>query len=108
MVTLAECAVEYAEVGDNASEWVEYRVEDKCLQWSVVVALWCRDTLNDSLQNIIHTLTCLTRCQKNILLLAADKVDNLILHLIHHCRLNINLVKHGDNLQVVADSKVEV
>ena len=108
MVALADCAVEDTEVGYNTTEGVEHRVKNQSLQRAIVVALGCGNTLHDSLQDILHAQTCLTRCQKDILVLATDKVDNLVLHLVNHSRLNVNLIQHGDNLEVVADSEVEV
>ena len=108
MVTLADCAVEDTEVGDNATEGVEHRVEDEGLEWRVLITLGCGNTLNDSLEDILNALTRLTRCQENILILAADKVDNLILHLVSHRRLAVNLVEHGDNLEVLTKCEVEV
>ena len=42
MLALADRTVEDAEIGDDASEGVEHRVEDQCLQRSVRIALRLR------------------------------------------------------------------
>ena len=108
VVALADGAIEDTEVGDNASEGVEHRVKNQCLQRSIVVTLGSGDALDDSLQNILDTLARLARCQKDVLILAADKVDNLVLDLVNHCRLDVDFVQYRDDFEVVADCKVEV
>ena len=108
MLTLADRTVEYAVVCDNSAEWVEYRVEDQRLQRRILIAFWCWNTLYDSLQNLWHTLTGLTRCTKDVVVVATKQIDNLILHLVNHCRRHIDLIQDRDNLQVVTKCEIEV
>ena len=106
MVALAYRAVHHAEVGDNATEGVEYRVEDKGLQRGIIIALGCGYALDDSLQHLLYALTRLSRGEQNLFLLAADKVDNLVLYLVNHRRLAIYLVEYGDYFKVLTQSEI--
>ena len=60
LVTLADSSVLYLEVGDDATEGVEHRVEDQCLQRCLVVTLGMRHTVHNSLEHILYALTCLS------------------------------------------------
>ena len=108
MFALADRAVEDAEIGDDTAEGVEHRVEDQGLQRGVVVAFRGGDSLYDGLENLLDTLPRFARSEQNILLLAADQVDDLILHLVDHGRFHVDLVQHGDDLQIVGDGQIEV
>ena len=52
-VALADGAVENLEVGDNASERIEYRVEDQALQRSILIAFRSWNTLYHSIKDIL-------------------------------------------------------
>ena len=108
VVAFAERAVEDAEIGDDAAEGVEHRVEDQRLQRGVLVALRRRYAPHDGLQHLFHAEPRLARGQQDILVLAADQVDHLVFHLVDHGRIHVDLVQHGDDLQVVPHGQVEV
>ena len=108
VVALAERAVEYAVIGDDAAEGGEHRVEDQRLQRGVLVALRRRYAPHDGLQHLFHAEPRLARGQQDILVLAADQVDHLVFHLVDHGRIHIDLVQHGDDFQVVPHGQVEV
>ena len=108
VLALADRAVEDAEIGDDAPEGVEHRVEDQRLQRGRVVALRGRDALHDGLENLLDAGAGLARGEQDVLLPAADQVDDLVLHLVDHRRLHVDLVQHGDDLQIVPHGQVEV
>ena len=108
MLALAQRAVEDAVVGYDAAEGVEHRVEDQRLQRCVFVAFGGRDAVHDGFQHLLDAHSRFSRCQQNILVLAAYEVDHLVLHLVDHRRIHVDLVQHGDDLQVVPHGEVEV
>ena len=108
MLALAQRAVEDAVVGYDATERVEHRVEDQGLQGGVVVSLRSRYARHNGLEQLLDALSRLTRGEQYILLAAAYEVYDLILHLVDHGRLDIYLVQHGDDLQIVPYGQIEV
>ena len=101
-------AVDNLEIGDDATERVEYRVEDQRLQRCFRVALGSRYALHDGVEYLFHSLARLARGTDDILAVASQKVDNLILHLVGHGAGHVYLVDDGNNLQVVVDGHIEV
>ena len=67
-----------------------------------------RDALHDGIQDVLDTLASLARGTDDIRTVAADKVDDLIFHLIGHGRRHVDLVDHGDNLQIMVDGHIEI
>ena len=108
VVALAQRAVEDAEIGDDPAEGVEHRVEDQRLQRRALVARGSGNAVYDRFQHLFDAQSRLARCQQNILLPASYEVDHLILHLVDHRRIHVDLVQHGDDLQVVPHGEVEV
>ncbi len=108
MLALADRTVEDAEIGDDAAERIEDRVENKGLQRRLGVPFRRRNARNDRFEYLLDARTRLARGEQNILLAAADQIDHLILHLVDHRRIHVDLVQHGDDFQVVADGQVEV
>ena len=108
VVALAQRAVEDAEIGDDSAEGVEHRVEDQRLQRRALVARGSGNAVYDRFQHLFDAQSRLARCQQNILLPASYEVDHLILHLVDHRRIHVDLVQHGDDLQVVPHGEVEV
>ena len=108
MVALADRTVEDAEIGDDAAEGVEHRVEDQRLQRRLVVAFRGGDAVDDGFEHLLDALPRLARGEQNVFALAADQVDHLIGHLVDHRRVDVDLVEHGDDLQIVPDGQIEV
>ena len=108
LITLADGTILYLEVSNDTTEGVEHGVEDQGLQWSLWVALRMGNTIDHSLQDIFYALTGLTRSTKDVLVLAADEIDNLVLYLFRHSRRHVYLVDNRNDFQVVLDSHVEV
>ena len=50
----------------------------------------------------------LPEAQQNVFALAADQVDHLVDHLVDHRRVDVDLVEHGDDFQIVPDGQIEV
>ena len=78
------------------------------MQRTFGIALRSGNTLDDSRQNILYALSRLARRSQDRVGIATEQVDNLILHFVNHCRIHIDLIEYGDNLQVVAQCKIEV
>ena len=108
MLAFADPAVEDAVIGDDAAERVEHRVEDQRLQRCVLVALRSRDALYDRFEHLLDAQPRLARRQQDVLVLAADQVDHLILDLVDHGRVHVDLVQYGDDFEVVSHSQIEV
>ena len=108
LVSLPDRSVHNLEVCDDTSERVEDRVEDKGLKRSFRIALRRRDPLDDGVKDLLHTITGLSRCTQAILRLAADKIHYLIGNDIDHGRLDIDLVKHRNDFEVMLDRKVKI
>ncbi len=106
LVTLTDHTILYLEVSDDATEGVEHGVENQSLQRSLVIALGMRNTIDHCLQDILDTLARLTRRTKDVLMLATDEIDNLVLHLVRHGGRHIYLVDDRDNLQVMLDGHI--
>ena len=108
LVALSDDAVGNLEVGDDAAERVEHRVEDQRLQRSLLVAHGVRYALDDGIQDILYALARLSRCTQNVLRVAAYQVYYLVLHLVRHGAGHVNLVDDGNDFQVVVDGQIEV
>ncbi len=108
LVAGADGSVHDLEVGYDAPEGVEHGVENQGLKRRVRVSLRRRDSFHNRVQNILHSLSGLSRSQKNLLVGAAYHIDNLIRHDVNHRRFHVNLVQHRDNLKSVLHGKIEV
>ncbi len=103
-----ERAVDNLEVGNDAAEWVEYRVENQGLERSFRVAFGRRDALYDGLQNVGHAHAGLARGADNLFGFAAEQVNNLVLDLFGFGRIEVAFVEHGYDFQVIVDGHVEI
>ena len=107
-VALTDHTVNDLEIGDNAAERIEHRVEDQSLQGGILVAYGMRNALHDGVEHLFDTLTRLARGTEDIAAVAANQVDNLVLHLVGHGRRHVDLVDHGDDLKIMVDGHVKV
>ena len=107
-IVLADGAVHYLEIGDDAAERIEHGVEYKRLERSVGVAFRSRHTLYYGLQYGRYTLAGLSAGADYFLAPASEKIDYLVLNFVGVGALEINLVDNGDNLQVGVDGHIEV
>ena len=108
MLALVDRAVEDAEIGDDAPEGVEHRVEDQCLQRSVRIALRLRNPLDDGFEHLFHAQSRFAGGAEDLVRVATQQIDYLILHFVDHRRVHVDLVQYGNDLQVVLDSQVKV
>ena len=108
MLALADRAVEDAEIGDDAPEGVEHRVEDQCLQRSVRIALRLRNPLDDGFEHLFHAQSRFAGGAEDLVRVTTQQIDYLILHFVDHRRVHVDLVQYGNDLQVVLDSQVKV
>ena len=60
LVARLDRTVHHLEVSDDTAERVEHRVEDEGLERSVRISYGSRDSLHDGIENLLHTLACLT------------------------------------------------
>ena len=108
VVALPDGSVEDTEIGDDAAEGVEHRVEDQGLQRGVFIAFGCGDALHDGFEDLLDAESGFSRGEQDILLPASDQVDDLVLDLVDHGGFHVDLVQHGDDFEVVSDGEVEV
>ena len=107
-VVFADCAVDNLEICDDAAEGIENRVENQRLERLRGVSLGSGDTLDDGTEDFGYTDAGLAARADDFLRVAAEKIHNLILHLVGLGAVEVDLVDYGDNLKVVVDSHVEV
>ncbi len=107
-VSLADHAVHNLEIGDDAAERVEYRVENQRLQGGFLVAFGMGYAFDHCCQYLFHAHACLAGGTDDVATLAAEQVYDFVFHLFGHCACHVAFVDDGDNLQVVFDGHVEV
>ena len=107
-IVFADGAVLDFEVGDDSAEGVEHRVEDKCLQRCRLVAFGCGDALDDGAKDFLDAGAGFSAGADNLFAAAAYEFHNLVLDFLGLCRIEVDLVDYGNNLQVVVDGHVEV
>ena len=108
LVTLADGSVHNLEICDDSSERIEYRVKDKGLERCLRITLRSRNSLDDGIQNLFDAFSGLARSKQDILSLASDKIYHLVSHYIHHSRLDIDLIQHRDDFQIVLDGQIKI
>ena len=107
-IIFTDSSVDNLEVGNDAAKGIKHRVEDECLQGCIFVALRSRNTLHNSLKDIVHTNSRLSARTDNIFAVAAEKVDYLVLNLIGLRTVEVHLVNYRNNLQIVVDCHIEI
>jgi hypothetical protein len=107
-ITLADGAVHYAEIRDDATEGIEYAVENERLQRCCGIAFRRWHALNNGFQQLVHAQAGFAAGTEDVLQLAADEVHDLVLHLLRVGAGQVHLVQHGNDLQVVLQGQVEV
>ena len=106
LITLADDAILDLEVGDNTTEGIEHGVENQSLKRCLVITLWMRNTIDNSLKNIFYTLTGLTRRTEDVFTLATNEINDFVFYLLRHSRRHIYLVDDRNNLQVMIYSHI--
>ena len=104
----AELAVDDAHVGDDAAVLVVDGVEDEGACRRRRVAVGRRHARDDGLQDLAHALARLGRHGEDLVGLGAGELVHLELRLRHVGRRQVDLVEHGDDLEVVLDRQVGV
>ena len=107
-VILRDGAVHNLEIGDDAAEGVEDRVENQSLERRVRVALGGGHALHNGTEDVLHTHAGFARCADDVLMFAAQQLHNLVLHLLGLGRVEVALVHDRYDFQVVVDGHVEV
>ena len=105
-VALAYGTVLYFEISYDATERVEYRVKNQCLQRLFLASLRMRYSLHHGIENVLHTLSGLAACTYYFTSVATYKVYYLVLNLVGHCTWHVYLVDDRNNLQVMVNSHI--
>ena len=103
-----ESAVLDFEIGDDAAERIEYRVENQCLKRCLRVALRGRNLLHYGIQDFRNALSCTCRYLVNLLRLASEQVADLVCNHLRTSRVHINLVQHRNDFQAVLDGLIQI
>ena len=101
-------AVDNLEICDNASERIEYRVENQSLKRLCGITFRSRDSLDDGLKNFRHTDAGLATGTDYFLRITSEKIHNLILDLLGLRTVEIHFINYGDNLKIVVNGHIEV
>ena len=107
-VAFVNGAVEDAEVRDDATERVEHRVEDHGLERLLHVALGRRDAFNHRFEDGFDAQACFSAGGQDVLHVTSDEVDDLLAHHFRICRIQVHLVEHRNDLQVVLQRQIQV
>ena len=107
-LALADSAVEDAEIRDYSAERIEYRVENQRLQRCVLVAFRSGNTAYYRFEYLFHSRTRFARCAENVVVFAAEQIDDLVFHLIDHSRIHVDFVQNRNDFQIVAQCKIEI
>ena len=95
-------------VGNDAAEGIEDRVEDECLERRVLVAHGSRYAFDHGAENVLHAFARAARGADNLAAVAAQQVDDFVLHLFGHRVHHVAFAEHGNDFEIVFDGHVEV
>ena len=107
-VPLADDAVLNLEVGDDATEGVEHRVEDECLQRGFLVAYGVGDAADNSFKNLGYAHSRLAGGTDDFFAFAAKEFDDFVLHFIGVGAGHVALVDDRDDFEVMFDGHIQV
>ena len=107
-VAVAELAVDDADVGDHAAVGVVDRVEDQRPGRGVGVTDRGRGALDHLVEHLGDALAGLGTHPQDVSRLAADDVRDLLGVLLRVGARQVDLVEHGDDLEVGGEREVEV
>lgn len=107
-VVLAYSAVDNLEIGYDATEGIEDRVENQGLERSLRVTLRGADTLHYRAEDFGHPYAGLSAGTDDFVGVTAEKVHNLVLYLVGLRAVEVHLVYHRDYLEVIVNRHVEV
>ena len=91
-VAFAQAAVHDSEIGNNAPEGIEYRVEYQRLQGGFCVPFGWRYPCHNRFQYLVHAQPCFARGRNNVVQRTANQLHNLVLHLFGHGRGQIHFI----------------
>ena len=72
MITLSYHTINHLKIGNNTTEGIEDGVKDQALKRSLGIPLRSRDTLHDSMEDLIYTEACLPTSSDDLFTLAAQ------------------------------------
>ena len=107
-VAVRELAVDDADVRHDAPVGVVDRVEDQRARRRVRIALGRRDLVDDQVEQLLNTLAGLGRDPQDVVGVAADDAGDLRGVLLRLRAGQVDLVEHGDDVEVGVDREVEV
>ncbi len=103
-----EPALVHAHVHDDAAVDIVVRVEDERLQRLFRVSLRRGHSLHDGLAQLVHARPQLSRHEQRAVRIQSQVVVDLLLHSFDVGAGQVDLVDHGDDLEVVLDGHVHV
>ena len=101
-------AVQDLEIGDDAAEGIEDRVENQRLQGGVGISFRSGNLVHNGIQDGRYALARTGRYLEDIFRRAAQQVAHLVRHHLHLRAFHIDFVQDGDDFQPVVDGQVEV
>ena len=108
LVAFSNNAIHHLKVCDDASERIEYGIENKCLQWGVFVTYWVGYTFYDGIQNLLYTQACLGTGTDDVFTITSQQFHDFVFHLVRHGIGHIALVDDGDDFQIMLQCHIKV
>ena len=107
-ISLADYSIFDLKVSDNATEGVEYRVKNQCLQRSFLITFGMRNAFDNGCEDFLHAHSGLTGCTYNLITLAAQQFYDFVLYLFGHGTCHITFIDNGDNFEIMFDSHIQI
>src|SRR5208283_2505092 len=92
MIAFSQCPIHYPEITNDSPVGVEYRIEDKGLQWGVRVSRRSWDLMDDVVHYPVNAYSHFCAGFYDFIMITSQQVNDLVLHLFHHRIVHINLV----------------
>ena len=95
-------------VGNDPSVGIEYGVKDERLKWSLRITHGSGDLLHNGIKYFLYPDTRSPASEENILPVTSQELDHLVPREVDIGTIEVNLIEHRDDRQVMLDRHVEI
>ena len=107
-LTGVDRSIHHLIVGNDPSVGIEHGVKDESLQRSIRITHRCGDLLHDGIKYLLYTHSGATTGEQDILPVTAQEIYHLIPGEVDIGTIEVNLIEHRDDRQVVLDRHIEI